>query len=47
MKRLGPYILASVWICVIAALVIAGKDDAAGMFTVAGVFALVLVGAAS
>lgn len=38
MKRLGPYILASVWVASIAALVITGKDDAAGVMAVVGFF---------
>lgn len=46
MKHLGPYLLASVWICAIAALAIAGKDDAAGVFSIAGIFASILVAAA-
>lgn len=46
-KHLGPYILASVWVACITACVIAGKDDAAGVMTVAGIFAAIVIGAAS
>lgn len=45
MKRLGLFILLSVWTYCIAALIISGHQDGAGVFTIGGIFGFIILAA--